>query len=415
MENEINKCRICGNTNLVPVIDIGEQYLSSIFPKDLNYKDELKKSPLKIVQCVKNGENECGSLQLANDYDLTEMYENYPYTSSSNSSMKKILENVAQSGKDLNNLKDGDVILDIGSNDCTLFSFFDDYKVDMIGIDPAKNVEPVYKSDKVKLVRDYFTAENFNKVSDKKAKLAFGIAMFYHLHDPVAFSKDLESILDDDGVAIIQMAYLPKMIETNMYDNIVHEHAGYYGTQHMKWIMEKAGLKLFDVELNDVYGGSFRVFAKKKDNPHFKPTKRLEDVLEKEIKDGIFDTKTYTGFMERVDDSKNDLKFLLEEIKKSGKKTWIYGASTKGNTIMQFCDIKGDLIEAAADSNAFKFNKYIIGSDIPIYDEKVMREAKPDYLLALPYSFVNGFKEREKELVDKGTKFIVPLPEVKIV
>lgn len=415
MENEINKCRICGNTNLVPVIDIGEQYLSSIFPKDLNYKDELKKSPLKIVQCVKNGENECGSLQLANDYDLTEMYENYPYTSSSNSSMKKILENVAQSGKDLNNLKDGDVILDIGSNDCTLFSFFDDYKVDMIGIDPAKNVEPVYKSNKVKLVRDYFTAENFNKVSDKKAKLAFGIAMFYHLHDPVAFSKDLESVLDDDGVAIIQMAYLPKMIETNMYDNIVHEHAGYYGTQHMKWIMEKAGLKLFDVELNDVYGGSFRVFAKKKDNPNFNPTKRLEDILTKEVEDGIFETETYTGFMDRINSTKNDLKFLLKSIKSKGKKVWIYGASTKGNTIMQFCDIKGDLVDAAADSNPFKFGKYIIGSDIPIYDEKKLREVKPDYLLALPYSFVEGFKVREKELMEHGTKFIVPLPEVKIV
>jgi SAM-dependent methyltransferase len=415
INNTIKHCRICGNTNLIPVIDIGEQYLSSIFPKDLNYKNELKKTPLRIFQCVKTGENECGSLQLAHDYDLTEMYENYPYTSSSNSSMKKILENVANSGKALNNLQTGDTVLDIGCNDCTLFDYFKDDKLNLIGIDPAKNIKSVVESGNIKVLKDYFTADNFYKISKDKAKLAFGIAMFYHLHDPVSFCKDLENVLDDNGVAIIQMAYLPAMIKTNMYDNIVHEHAGYYGVQHMKWIMEKAGLKLFDVELNDVYGGSFRVFAKKKDNTNFKSTKRLEDILDTEIQEGIFDTKTYTGFMDRIDETKNDLKFLLKSIKRKGKKVWIYGASTKGNTIMQFCNIGKDLVEAAADSNPFKFNKYMIGTDIPIVDEKELRKVKPDYLLALPYSFVEGFKIREKELLKGGTQFIVPLPEVKIV
>jgi len=343
------------------------------------------------------------------------MYEHYPYTSSSNSSMKRILENVANCGKSLNNLNPGDTVLDIGCNDGTLFDFFKNEDVNLIGIDPAQNIESVVKSDRLIMLKDYFTAKNFNKISKDKAKLAFGIAMFYHLHNPVEFCKDVESVLDDNGVAIIQMAYLPAMIKTNMYDNIVHEHAGYYGTQHMKWILEKANLELFDVELNDVYGGSFRVFAKKKDNPNFKPTKRLQNTLEQELNEGIFETQTYSSFMSRVNRTKEDLNYLIKQIKNKGKNIWIYGASTKGNTIMQFCDIGPDSIEAAADSNPFKFGKYMVGSDIPIVNESKMRQKKPDYLLALPYSFVDAFKKREKELVESGTKFIVPLPEVKII
>jgi hypothetical protein len=183
----------------------------------------------------------------------------------------------------------------------------------------------------------------------------------------------------------------------------------------MKWILEKAGLEIFDVELNDVYGGSFRVFAKKKGNWRFAPTKRLQETLNEELNWGIFNTSTYSDFMNRINKTKTDLKSLLEKIKNEGKKTWIYGASTKGNTIMQFCEIGPNLVEAAADSNQFKFGKHLIGSDIPIHNEEKMRLERPDYLLALPYSFIEGFKQREKDLVDKGVKFILPLPEVKIV
>lgn len=411
----IESCRVCGNRNLKSCIDIGEQYLSSVFPENLNYKNELKKYPLEILQCIKTDDSQCGSLQLAYDYDLSEMYDHYPYTSASNSSMKKILEDVANSGKALNNLKSGDTILDIGGNDGTLLSFFKDKDLNLVIIDPAKNIESHVNSNKFVRLKEFFTAENFRKVSNNKAKLVFGIAMFYHLSDPVGFCKNIGEILDDNGAVIIQMAYLPSMIDTDMYDNIVHEHVGYYGVQHMKWIFEKAGLELFDVKLNDVYGGSFRVFAKKKGNPNFPQTQRLQIILEGEKNWGIFEESTYYDFMKRINYKKEELKNLLEKIKREGKKTWIYGASTKGNTIMQFCGIDNNLIEAAADSNSFKFNKYIIGSDIPIVDEQKLRLEKPDYLLALPYSFVNSFREREKELVEKGTKFIVPLPEVKII
>jgi len=417
-EGKIDSCRICGNSNLIPCINIGEQYLSSIFPGNLGYRDQLKKYPLEIVQCLKTGEAQCGSLQLAFDIDLSNMYKDYPYTSSTNSSMSKILQNVADSGKSLGILKNGDTVLDIGCNDGTLLSFFENQDLNLVGIDPAQNVESSrVDSKRFVRVKDFFTAKNFNAVSKDKAKLIFGIAMFYHLHDPVRFCKDMESILDDEGVVIIQMAYLPAMIRTNMYNNIVHEHTGYYGTQQIKWILDKAGLELFDVELNDVYGGSFRIFARKKgnSNPNLMKTKRLEENLEEEVRQGIFDPATYSGFIDRINKTKGDLQRLIKEIRSGGKKVWVYGASTVGNTIMQFCDIGSESIAAAADSNPFKFGKYMIGSDIPIVEEEKMRKQRPEYLLALPYSFVNAFREREKDLVEAGTKFIVPLPEVKVI
>src|SRR3989344_328815 len=413
---KVERCRVCGSTELIPCIDIGEQYLSSVFPENLDYREDAVKYPLDLVMCKKKEDGAtCGLVQLGHRLDLTAMYDAYPYTSSTNSSMSRILEDVAESGRALKHLEAGDVILDIGGNDGTLLSFFQNDPYTLINIDPAQNVASLLNSTNYISVRDFFNAEAFQKASKKKAKLIFSIAMFYHLDDPLKLARDAAACLDDDGVWIIQMAYLPAMIRTNMYDNIVHEHAGYYATQHVKWIMEAVGLEVFDVLENDVYGGSFRIFVKKKGSPRCAPTERLRTTLERELSEGIFEEATHRAFMKRIEKTREDLRALITRIKAEGKTIWIYGASTKGNTILQYCGLGNMEIDAAADSNAFKIGKYIIGSDIPIKDEKTMREARPDYLLALPYSFVDGFMKREAELIARGTKFIVPLPDVKVI
>ena len=412
---KIKKCRLCGNTDLVPCIDIGEQYLSSIFPSNLNYKNKLFRYPLDLVLCNKKNKKACGLLQLGHRFDLTSMYDAYPYTSSTNSAMTKVLEDIAKSGRALKHLKEGDTILDIGGNDGTLLSFFKNDPVNLISIDPAKNIKslianlPQYRS-----VTDFFSKKSYALVSKKKAKLIFSIAMFYHLDDPLKFSKDVAAVLDDNGVWIIQMAYLPAMIKTRMYDNIVHEHAGYYAAQHMKWAMEQVGLEVFDVMENDVYGGSFRIFVKNKGNRNFPLTIRYKELLKTEIAEGVFKSATYHSFMSHIQKTCDDLRKLCADIKAEGKSIWIYGASTKGNTIMQFCGLGKNEVDAAADSNPFKIGKYIIGSDVIIKSEEEMRAAKPDYLLALPYSFVKAFMKREDVLIATGTKFISPLPKVKV-
>lgn len=413
---KIEECRICGNKDLIPSIDIGEQYLSSVFPEDLEYRKTAFRYPLNLVLCQKSEDKTtCGLIQLGHRLDLTSMYDAYPYTSSTNSSMSLILQDIAESGRALKNLKSGDIILDIGGNDGTLLSFFKDESFKLVNIDPAKNIKPLFDLPNYVFVNDFFTKKSFKLVSNKKAKLIFSIAMFYHLNDPLKFSREVEACLDDEGVWIIQMAYLPAMIRTNMYDNIVHEHAGYYGAQHIKWVMEQVGLEVFDVVENDVYGGSFRVFVKKKGCKKFSPTERYLSILKKELIEGLFDLKTYKNFTNRIERTREDLRDLCRKIKVAGKTIWIYGASTKGNTILQYCNLGHKEIIAAADSNPFKIGKYIIGSDILIKSEEEMRAAKPDYLLALPYSFVSAFIKREAHLVAHGTKFIVPLPEVKII
>jgi hypothetical protein len=202
------------------------------------------------------------------------------------------------------------------------------------------------------------------------------------------------------------------MLRTNMYDNIVHEHAGYYATRHMQWIMERAGLEVFDVELNDVYGGSFRVYVKKAGSAAHPQTERLAAVLADEDALDLFDAETYRGFQRAIEATREDLLELCRAISSRGESIWVYGASTKGNTILQFCGLGSSELVAAADANPFKVGKYVVGADVPIRDEDEMRAARPEWLLALPYSFVGAFMEREKDLVAQGTRFIVPLPAV---
>ncbi len=403
------KCLICNNTELISCIDIGKQYLSSIFPDSLEYKNTLKKYPLELKLC-----RFCGLIKLDYQPDMSNMYKDYPYLSSSNRYMKDALEDIANSARALGILKTRDLILDIGGNDGTLLSFFKDSGYNLLNIDPAQNITPIFETPNARFVKAFFNKEVFNSTTNQKVKLIFSVAMFYHLLDPVNFCSNVLQCMEDDGVWIIQMAYLPAMIKNNMYDNIVHEHNGYYSLTTMQYLMSSVGLEIFDASVNDVYGGSFRVFVKKQKCDKYKTTERLVKLLLLEKQINFNSLSTYTDFNKRIKQTKRELLVLLSELKQEGKKVWVYGASTKGNTILQYCEIDSSLIEAASDANPFKYGKYMIGTDIPIKNEEEMRKAKPDYLLVLPYGFINNYIDKEIELRKTGTKFIVPLPKVMI-
>lgn len=409
----IARCRVCGNSSLIPCIGLGMQYLSSVFPTHLGYRAGMPQWPLELVLCSHHeAASCCGLVQLAHHVDLSAMYKEYPYTSSTNSSMPSMLSELASAGLALAHPQPGDVVLDIGANDGTLLSCFQGQGLELIGIDPAQNVQPIFRDPRYTYVRQPFSQAAFRAVTPRKARLIYSIAMFYHLNDPGRFSQDTAACLDAEGVWIIQMAYLPFMLRTNMYDNIVHEHCGYYGVRQLQWVMEMAGLSIFDVALNDIYGGSFRVFVKHKECKRYSESDRYRRILQEERAENLDHPAPYQAFMRRIEKTREDLVGLCRSLRKQGKTLWVYGASTKGNTLLQYCGINKDDIEAAADANPFKHGRYMIGTDIPIRDEAAMRAVRPDYLLALPYSFVNSFIQREAPLIAQGTRFIVPLPEV---
>lgn len=407
---EITACRVCGNTELVPCLDLGDQYLSSIFPTDLNYRGTLHAYPMALTLCA--GPTACGLVQLRHVFDLSEMYEAYPYQSSTNPSMRRVLQSVADAGIAVG-LDRGDVVLDIGCNDGTMLSMLAGRGLILTGIDAAQNIEPVFADPDLHLRRGYFTAATYQDFNLPKAKLIFSIAMFYHLHDPVGFSRDVAACLRSDGTWIVQMVYMPSMLDTNMYDNIVHEHVGYYDLRSLAQVMTKAGLEIYDVELNDVYGGSYRVFAQHMGGP--RPTSaRVTELVAAEERAGLGQPATYHAFAERIARTRDDLRAMLDRLKRDGEPVWIYGASTKGNTIAQYCGLTVADTPLAADVNPFKWGKYLIGTDIPIVTEDELHRQKPKWLLALPYSFIDGFMAREAEMVAAGSKFILPLPNVTV-
>lgn len=407
---EITACRVCGNRELVPCLDLGNQYLSSIFPTDLNYRASLQAYPMALTLCA--GPRACGLVQLRHDFDLSEMYEQYPYQSSTNPSMRRVLQDVADAGLGLG-LERGDVVLDIGCNDATMLSMLAGRGLVLAGVDAAQNITPVFADPDLHLRRGLFSADTFDDFNLPKAKLVFSIAMFYHLADPVAFSRDVAACLRGDGAWIVQMVYMPTMLETNMYDNIVHEHVGYYDVRSLAVVMEKAGLEIFDVELNDVYGGSYRIFIQRTGGP--RPiAARVAELARAEERAGLGKPATYLAFADRIRRTRDDLRALLDRLKRAGEPVWIYGASTKGNTIAQYCGLTVDDTPFAADVNPFKWGKYLIGTDIPIVTEDELHREDPKWLLALPYSFIDGFLAREAAMVASGTRFILPLPNVAV-
>jgi len=405
------RCRVCGNTALDPAVDLGDQYLSSIFPADLSYRDRLTPYPMDLVLCRTEGGAHCGLLQMGHHLDLSAMYKEYPYQSSTNSGMRAVLADVAADGRRASDLRPGDVVLDIGCNDGTMLSMFTGEGLTLAGIDAAENIRLIFEDPHLHHARGYFTRRRYDDFGIGKARLIFSIAMFCHLDDPVTFARDVAACLAPDGTWIIQMAYLPSMLETNMYDNIVHEHAGYYGLDSLQWVMREAGLEIVDASLNDVYGGSYRVCVRHA-APHTAPSARLAALQAEERAMRLGELSTWTAFSQRIEQTRDDLLAELGRLRQAGKTTWVCVASTKANTILQYCGLTSAELPYAADSNPFMLGKFLIGSDVPIVDETTLRAAKPDVLLALPYSFVDSFLHREAALVSHGTRFLVPLPQV---
>lgn len=407
---KLQRCRVNGGTNLVSVLNLGDQALTGVFPS--NPSVDVTKGPLELVWCP-----DSGLLQLNHSYDASEMYgDNYGYRSGLNQSMVDHLGHKVSYLERLAQPKSGDTVLDIGSNDCTLLKAYSVSGLNRIGIDPTgRKFASFYPAD-VKLVPTFFSSDAYHSATQEKAKIVTSIAMFYDLDDPIAFARQIEAVLADEGVWHFEQSYMPSMLRLNSYDTICHEHLEYYSLGVVKKILDAANLKLVDVVMNNINGGSFAVTATKAANTSIKPNSAVIDwLLDQEDRMGLSTPRPYREFEERVFRHRDDLSRLIKSLVADGKKVYGYGASTKGNVVLQFCGLTVNEIPAIAEVNEEKFGRVTPGTHIPIISEEEARAAKPDYFLVLPWHFKDGILRREKEFLANGGKFIFPFPEIEIV
>ena len=403
-----NKCRICEDIDLVDVIDLGDQYITSRFPLYGDYS--TPKTHIVLTLC-----QNCSLLQLKYTTNSSELYEyEYGYRSGINDMMKTHLKQYQEEIlTKMHNLNENDIIIDIGSNDATMLKYYDN-KYKRIGIDPTGKQFSHFYGD-VELIPTYFTKDNFKNIyKDSKAKIVSSISMFYDLPNPVQFARDIYDILDDNGIWTCEQSYLITMLNKKSIDTICHEHLEYYSLTAIKKIADMSNFKIIDIKFNDCNGGSFRIyFSKKSSKQYSECTELIDKIMEDELHYDIKNPVIYKKFIEQCDTEINKLKKMIDIINKNHQKIYIYGASTKGNCLLQYADIKENTIKYAVERNLNKIGK-MTSTGIGIISEDTMRDNPPDYLLVLPWHFRDDIIKRENTFLENGGQLIFPFPHFEI-
>jgi|TARA_B110000971_G_scaffold221353_1_gene268133 NDP-4-keto-2,6-dideoxyhexose 3-C-methyltransferase len=404
------KCRICGNPNLECVLDLGEQMLTGVFPEKTD--EDITTGPLMLVKCM-GGEDACGLLQMAYSYDLGEMYgENYGYRSGLNASMVSHLNDKVSKILTQIDLREDDLVVDIGSNDSTTLQAYPSVGAILVGVDPTGIKFHQYYPSHIELIPDFFSSELLReRFPRKKAKIITSFSMFYDLEAPMAFMQEVYDVLADDGIWVFEQSYMPTMLDTNSYDTVCHEHLEFYALRQIKWMTDRVGFRIAGVEFNDVNGGSFSVTASKAlgDNTVI-PS--VQKILHDENKKELDTLNPYVLFSERVIESRHNLLEFIRAAQASGKKVAALGASTKGNVLLQYCGLTDNEISFVGEVNHEKFGCYTPGTWIPIIPESQVLEKEPDYLIVLPWHF-RKFFEANRKLA--GMALVFPLPVVEVV
>lgn len=410
MFKTISKCRICGGSQLTTVMALGEQSLTGVFPNSRSEK--VTSGPVELVKC--SSVDGCGLVQLKQSYDLSEMYGlNYGYRSGLNASMVRHLHSKVKKILAMGILEPGDMVVDIGSNDATTLLAYPQDQYRLIGVDPTGIKFASYYPAEITLIADFFSAKAIAaKLDDKKAKVITSFSVFYDLEDPIAFAREIEGALADEGVWIFEQSYLPAMLRTNSFDTICHEHLEFYALKQINWIADKAGLRVLDVEFNEVNGGSFSIVAAKRDSQRPVNAEWLNKILADEVALGLDSTQAFDAFKIRVEEARAALMSFLEEAKRSGKTVCGLGASTKGNVLLQYFGIDENLVREIGEVNEDKFGSFTPGTHIPLVPEQQVLASNPDYLLVLPWHF-RAFFESLPSM--KGRSLVFPLPKFEIV
>jgi hypothetical protein len=403
----IKVCRVCKSPNLDPVLDLGVQNLTGVFPKK-NEADPIA-SPLNIIYC-----HECKLVQLEHSVNPDFMYgDNYGYRSGLNESMKLHLKLKIDVLAQKFNITKNSIILDIGSNDGTSCNYWLKYSNFVTGMDPTASKFSEYYDPRVTVISNFFSSNNFLSRS-KKADLITSIAMFYDLEDPVSFAKEISESLSNDGIWYLEQSYLVSMIRSTSYDTICHEHLEYYSLTSLNIIMTLAGLKIIDVSLNDTNGGSITITVAKIQSKYEVNTEYIDWLLAKETNFFCDSRKNLLMFNDKVKLHRDELKDLVLSLSLKSL-IWGLGASTKGNTILQYCGFTSKEIAYIVDVNPRKWGCETPGSRIPIINEHALKDSKVNYILVLPWHFRKNLLGKAQDFFVSGGKYIFPLPEIEIV
>lgn len=410
MYKAVQQCRICGNTHLERVLDLGEQMLTGVFPREKNANVTV--GPLRLVKCT-GGEDVCGLLQLEHSYNSGEMYgENYGYRSGLNASMVAHLHRKVAKILTQVNLLDGDLVVDIGSNDSTTLQAYPSAGTKLVGIDPTGVKFHSYYPPHIKLIPDFFSAALLQaQYPGLKAKVVTSFSMFYDLEDPTGFMQQVFDVLADDGVWVFEQSYMPTMLATNSYDTVCHEHLEFYALKQIKWMADKVGFRIIDVEFNDVNGGSFSITVAKA-NGDLSVVPSVQKILDSEVEQGLDTLEPYQAFAQRSEQTRTDLQAFIKQAQAEGKTIAALGASTKGNVLLQYCGLTEKEIIYVGEVNAEKYGCFTPGTWIPIIPEAVVLAKSPDYLIVLPWHFRKFFQGQEKY---KQSNLVFPLPNLEIV
>ena len=412
----IEECRICKSKDLTEVMAIEEQHLSPTFVKtnkDNHLSDIMVRQTL--VLCDKNKDsNNCGLLQLKETVKPDLLYKQYFYRSAVSDTMRKDLKEVVDDVTSRVDLNVGDIVLDIGANDCTMLSYFDSSVV-RIGVEPAENIDWGHVDESIEIVNNYFSWEAIEPVlGDSKVKAFTSCAMFYDLDDPNSFVSAVKKALHEDGVWCIQLSYLPLMLENINFYDICNEHLEYYSLQVLETLMNMNGLKIVDASLNNVNGGSARVFIKHLDNSSTQ-TENLKDLLKKELDLDLFNPQVYVDFYDKIKDLRDRIKnSMISEINK-GELVLGLGASTKGNMLLQLFGIDNTMLPYISERNPDKVGLRTLGTDIELISEERARELNPSCMLVLPWYFKDEIVKREESYINSGGKLMFPMPYPHIV
>lgn len=409
MFHKIEKCRVCGNEKYNTVLDLGNQYLSGIFPNSIDLN--MYRGPLTLVKCDESVGG-CGHVQLEHTFDLPTMYgDQYGYRSGLNGSMVKHLKEKSEKIQKDIELTSGDIVIDIAGNDGTFLSFFPQ-DLQLTSIDPTSKKFSKFFPSNVNYIPDFFSEKIFNeRFGNQKAKVVTSFSMFYDLEDPCDFASQVHNILDPNGIWVLEQSYMPEMLRVNSFDTVCHEHLSYYGMRQIKYIMDKAGFVIVDFEFNDVNGGSISVVVSPKDSSRKECTTKLTSIIALELEEELNTLKPWKEFSNRIDKCKQEFWSIIDDLKDQGMKIAGLGASTKGNVTLQTWDIGTYTLNVIGDVNPDKDGSFTPGTWIPIKSEESIID-EYDVFVVLPWHFRKFFVNNPKF---KGKKLLFPLPTPEIV